>query len=632
MPFPDDCLPFYLDQSARTTGVGSAVFRALGLDGATGEIRGVNKGTGDLTEARTSRIYQRDWEDIWRPWESGEPAWFGGRKVENIALDSETLNSWSKTNVTVSEGEDSVTHNGQTISLSKITDDATSGAHIIIKINTYTAMADGHDVTVSCYVKAGTGRYIILGQFTNLTSAVDAFDTQTGTWSETSSFSNHTVEDLGGGNYRISYLNTGNNNDQLIGISDDGTALNNSYSGSGDTMFVGGYQIEVVTGQADQTLSEYVKTAAVAAHKIFGTDRAGVPFASLPYLYGGPAGTNEITFSRDLTDAAWAETGSSVAAFDAVGLEGIANTASTLTDDAGTLEFVDEIITVPNDSNTHTWRVFIDKDVDETRFPEVECRLTGGTQQDRSLDLNTSTGASTSRVDTGTTAIEVNDVGLWWECLISVANNTTGNVSARILIYPALGTTIAVVNNAATGSIIVGNVELHLNKTIEQVRGSTPIFTSGSTVTVDESELSFDDANHDNTEGAYFCEFKNVGLTSQNPGGIIGLGSNGRILYTATQFRAFDGTTVVTGPAVTLAADDTEYKLGNAYGSGNHRINTDGVFGTTVAYDGSYDGTVLKILRSSVFTVPVGVMLLRNLRRYDLPFVKAQAKIDRLMI
>ncbi len=382
---------------------------------------------------------------------------------------------------------------------------------------------------------------------------------------------------------------------------------------------------------------------------IYRPDDSGIwqPFASgVPgkvyangkwWLYGGPAGTNELPWSRDLTNAAWSVAGGASAAFDAVGLTGAASTASTVTDDdVGVADFINATITVANDSLTHTWRVFIKKDTDETRFLEIQPQLNGGTPQFLALGINTKTGATAVRGETGTTAFEINQVGDWWEVLLSLANNTSGNTIATIVIFPAAGTIIGVTNVVATGTVIVGNAELHLNKTIEQVRGSTPIFTAGSTVTVNAVDPSFDDANHADLEGAYFVEFKNVGLNGTNTGGLIGLGTDGRIIHTtdAAALKSFDGTTVASSGAVTLAADDTEYKIGIAYGDSLIRINVNGAWGTAVAYDGSYNNaeSKLNVLHDNVTTGdPVAVMLMRNLRRYDLPYVAAQAKIDQLM-
>ena len=360
--------------------------------------------------------------------------------------------------------------------------------------------------------------------------------------------------------------------------------------------------------------------------------------AEVPWLYGGPAATNQITYSRDLTNVAWAKIGTAVVAYDAVGMTGAANTASTVTDDdAASYEGVSESVTIPNDNNLITVRTFIKKDADETRFPEIRPLLSGGTTQYGYIQLNTATGVAQRRASAGTYAFEVNDAGDWWEMLISIANNTSGNVTCTLEISAARGTTLGAQTVTAVGSIIVGNAEIHINKTIAQVRGSSPIFTAGATGTVDATDLSFDDANHDDTEGAYYCEIKNVGINSTHLYGLVGMGSSGRILYTfsgGNYFRAYDGANAITGPGVTLDADDTEYKIALAYGSGSQRVNTDDAWGTADTYDGVYNNSEssLNVLKHFQFaSAASSVAFMRNLRRYDMSYDEAIIAIPDMM-
>jgi hypothetical protein len=286
----------------------------------------------------------------------------------------------------------------------------------------------------------------------------------------------------------------------------------------------------------------------------------------------------------------------------------------------------------PADSATHCCRIFIHKTLGTAPFPAITMTLQNGGGTVR-LIVNVSTGAVV--IETGAGNAESNSAGDWWEVLIDVQNAGSA-VQGFLEIFPAFSTDGTSQDVTATGTAVIGNAEFHLNKTIAQVRGSTPIFTSGSTVTVDASDPSFDDANHADLEGAYFCEFKNVGLDAANKGGLVGLGTSGRLFFTsiATDIRCFDGTNQPTGPAITLAADDTEYKIGLAYGDASLRVNTDDVWGTAGSYDGAFDNgnSKLDVLHGTTFlTDPSSVMLLRNLRRYDLPYLEAQDRIDELM-
>ena len=398
----------------------------------------------------------------------------------------------------------------------------------------------------------------------------------------------------------------------------------------------GSFVADVITGsgaltEANTSTRYYADDSGV--WQSFGSGVAGITHANSNWwLVGQKACTNEITQSFDLTDAAWGENGTSVAALDAAGLRGDANGASTLTDNNGSVnEYVHESITIPNNSNTHVSRIYIKKDTDQTRFPEISYNLNGGTIQILNFQINTQTGATVIRTQVGTVDYEVNQIGEWWEVLLSIANNSTGNVSAKLQLRPAASAILGGLNPAATGSIIVGNAELHLNTTIAAVRGSSPLFTAGSTVTINASDLSFDDANHNDISGLWSCEFRNAGLSVANEGGLIGLGPSGRIIYvnTGSEFRSFDGTGSVLGPAAALGADDTEYKVAVAYGSSLYRVATDGTFGTAGAYDGAYSNTLseIAILRNGSYTsLPNATMLIRDIRRYQLSYTAALAK------
>ena len=215
----------------------------------------------------------------------------------------------------------------------------------------------------------------------------------------------------------------------------------------------------------------------------------------VPQVLMQPQRTNLLTYSRDLTNAAWAETGTSVAALDAVGMDGVTNSVCTLTDDDGAgYESTTHSATISSGTSTHTCRIFVEKDTEQNRFPEVAVRLTGGSFQRIEFQINTETGASTIRGTNATSSAEVSDAGSYWEVLASVTDNNTGNVNFNVDIFPARGDTLGNLSVAATGSIIVGNVELHENKTIEEVRGTSPIFTGAAAVTVDNDLIEIGDA------------------------------------------------------------------------------------------------------------------------------------------
>jgi len=186
--------------------------------------------------------------------------------------------------------------------------------------------------------------------------------------------------------------------------------------------------------------------------------------------------TNSLLNSRDLTS--WGEVGTNVAAYNAVGLIGIAKTATLITDDqAGGAEGVYQNIAIANDSNTHTAIFYVKKDSDESRFPEFQLNLVGGATQNIGLQINTKNGDSTIRYSGGTVNSEVSDIGGWWKIILSVKNNNSGNTTARIFAYASYATEIGANEITATGTLIIGNIELYINKTISDIRRLCPKYT-----------------------------------------------------------------------------------------------------------------------------------------------------------
>ena len=186
-------------------------------------------------------------------------------------------------------------------------------------------------------------------------------------------------------------------------------------------------------------------------------------------------------------------------------------------------------------------------------------------------------------------------------------------------------------DNTQTGSIVVGNVESHLNKTIAQVRGLGPIFTTSSAVSTDAIDpLSFDDANHADS-GAYYFEWNPAYATSEVSGDLELLSLNGGAdlaYYDGTNgdVESADGTNTATKSQT--VADGTTYKVGIAYGDSSSRVNVDGTWGTVQSYDGAFpSGTVLEMFNDHGYSGAI-----RNLQRYGVSsYDDAESKVEELM-
>ena len=351
----------------------------------------------------------------------------------------------------------------------------------------------------------------------------------------------------------------------------------------------------------------------------YGTDGSGDPLDPLPSLYGAPSYTNSLTYSSDLTNAAWVKSGTGTAALDAAGLTGAPNTATTITDSdsGGETKFQNSLSPITANTNTHTVRFFLLKDSNTTRFPELGIYI--NTACRAFIHFNTQTGAITEVASrcAGTFSYEANVLhGAFggaggWEVLIQITNaNYTSFVPS---IEPAGGSVAGTISSTVTGSCVVGNVEAHFNKTIAAVRGSSPIMTTSASVTASAITDVHDSGNWVDTSGGLYCE-----VTLQVAQNILSTFLD----VSGSTFRLNDGTNTATAAWVT----NTAYQLGIAWdaSAGTMAINVDGTWSSNVTYDGTLLAGALDIFRS-----PAGVGLIRNIKRYKASnLAAAKALVD----
>lgn len=556
-------------------------FSALTYDPATFEMQGVRRGT-DMTITRTTTSYALDHEGIYRSVPAGSGAadsvgaiWQGSRKVENLAEYSEDFSqsgSWTASNITATS--------------SNITASAGNGTIL----QTYTG--SNIDVIFSVELQRATGTG-------NIDITVDGGSTWT-TVTTTSSYKRFTVNDTNATNPQFGV--------RIVT--------------SGDSVNIRKAQLENVTGQTTTTIpSEYIPTTTAAVTKYYAnsngrtvasnvvTEATGAALATVPSLLVAPALTNSALDSNDLDVAGsnWAAINGGSAALDAVGLTGDANTASTVTDDddaGASFEGVQQDITIPNDSNDNVLRVFVKKDSDTSRFPRINLELSGGTGQNLKLDFKTTDGTTNVNSSVGTVAYEVNDITdvdgnvIWLEVLLSVQNNSTGNTTASIKIFPAVGSSFPTGAATATGSIIVGNVELYKGKTIAEVRSAPPIITTSSAVPTGAQSNAFDNSNISDTSGLISFSVYLNGADN-----IIGTW----ITHDGTDFQLDDGTTqdTVTG------ALQTWHNVAVWWHGSQMAICLNGTCNSAVAYDGAM--TSLAAVASS----PSHTMLMRDLKIHN---------------
>jgi hypothetical protein len=175
-----------------------------------------------------------------------------------------------------------------------------------------------------------------------------------------------------------------------------------------------GIQVEVVTGQADQTASEYVSAGVLSAPyhgagidgvKHFSTNKDGsaISASSLLGYHAERAMTNNLLWARDLTNAAWAKT-NITAAKTATGIDNAANSASTLTAGAADATILQTVAPKPATA-ARSFSAYVKR---RTGSGNVYITRDGGTSW---TDITSSLGASWARVKIENTTVDGPVVG-----------------------------------------------------------------------------------------------------------------------------------------------------------------------------------------------------------------------------
>jgi hypothetical protein len=593
----------------------SLAFFAATYNNQTFEVEELPVGTGPATYTTPAGLLLPDNEGVYRSLAAGAAPWHGARWVTNYVLYSEdfTQVNWSGSSADLTHGVDDV--NGGTAA---VTVTATAPLQTLRQNNIVGGGAQGLSRRQTFWIKRRTG-----------TGDIEYYD-------------------------GLTYLAVPVTNEwQRVTVETNYTGWFLRIAVSGDAVDVCFAQFEEMSGLTNQNPSEYVPTTTAAVTKLYAnengntvasnvvTEATGALLDPLPSLYVAPALENLITYSHDLTNAAWAVTGTNVAAYDAVGLTGAPNTASTLTDDDGAAhEDVAEVIAIATTNITHTWKIEVLKDSDVSRFPTFFCQLLNGTENNIRVHFNTSTGATNIISSTGTVAVDVRDAGLWWEVLISI-QNTGANPHTKISLLPASGTVFGTESVAATGSIIVGNVGLYSDKSIAEVRGSAPIITAGTAASTVAVNAEWPTANHDNAQGAWYMDWTPFAVSDDlsTQQGFINWTSNSGIFVLSYSsitgvYSIKSGTNASIGSAGIAAG--VEQNSGVAYDGAVTSIqqNLNGVYGTEITDYSAFLNSGVSSLRlgSGAPNVDEMVCLFRNIRRYDDAYDDAKTIIDALML
>jgi hypothetical protein len=266
---------------------------------------------------------------------------------------------------------------------------------------------------------------------------------------------------------------------------------------------------------------------------------------------GEPAAENVMLHNRDWTDAVYTPTNITPLK-DATGVDGVANSCSTLTADAGngTIFQVITIASAAFNSSVHVKR--------KTGTGTIEFTDNGGTNY---TDI-------TALIDSsGFTVVDI--------------NRTQANPSVGFRIVTS-GDEIEV----DMGGLIAGSVP------------SSPIITTTVAVTRNADVLYYEDAgNIEDAAGTLLCSVRSDDWDAlANDSRVIGKGISIPLYYSTGRYKGYDGTNGVNGAADANMTGRVSIQGGNRWSGAEQQPVSSGATTTAGAYDGAWSAGNLYVL------------------------------------
>jgi hypothetical protein len=346
-------------------------------------------------------------------------------------------------------------------------------------------------------------------------------------------------------------------------------------------------------------------------------------------LFGAQA-KNSVLDSRGSAwedSASWTDFASPTYGTLVSGFDGTVNAVPITDSNASGFSGPYQFITVDDADQTHTVCVFIKKDEDETRFPELSLQLSGGTNITQAVQINTKTGAYTARIGT-TSYATVQSYGDFWRLCTTITNEAAkNNTQLAVDLKVARGKTLGGFDQDAIGTTTFDQVDVYLN-TSGWI--PNPRITESSEVTQDADlarwEMSADFKALFSSDGTMVFKWKPGFAAADHPSsdeGIVSVAdaASGLVYLNEDDIKSNDGTTTIVAAAAAYASG-TEYLVALKWDAdGNFYIAIEPLSSTFdadswKAFD-SFDGAFTLGTYLNLFYSGWGKMWMRDLRVYD---------------
>jgi hypothetical protein len=174
-----------------------------------------------------------------------------------------------------------------------------------------------------------------------------------------------------------------------------------------------------------------------------------------PSILVEPQRTNLLTYSQDFSNSDWIKENASITANSTISPDGTTN-SDTISSVLALESSVSQIETIATNTS-YSFSVYIKKDNNESRFPEIVLRTDGVSYVEQYVQLNTKTGATVVRYQNGTVSHKVESLGSYWKITLTNVGLLDVLIIARI--RPAV-TDVFGTYNPQIGSIIAWGAQL----------------------------------------------------------------------------------------------------------------------------------------------------------------------------
>lgn len=248
-----------------------------------------------------------------------------------------------------------------------------------------------------------------------------------------------------------------------------------------------------------------------------------------------------------------------------------------------------QTFSVVNDSQTRIFSIYVLKTGGGTsKTFGITMSLTGGISVSAIARVNTDTG---EYFTTGTTIVE--DVGNWWRVTLKITNNSSGNTSLTVQIWPATGANGSFIDSVThTGSVVLWQAQLEVTTLSTEV-ATSPIVTGASANSRNAPVLRYPTSLINDAEGTIYAEYMQYDWVSNVDARVIGTQISTSPLIASTLFKgavSFDGTNTVSSGS---GAPSGWVRGASAWTGNKLTVFSNGVAGTEFNYDGSFNATAV---------------------------------------